>query len=125
MIPAKLDATRHTHGDMWRDTYHFGPITDENGNPPLPLPALYCRMQFRDKAGVLGYSLSSDPGEGEGTITIVNPTTYEFDVPVQPLPLPVGKWAWDFETFTAADHSVAADTWFAGTITVVQDMSHD
>ena len=97
MTPATLDAMTHWRGDLWRDGYrHFGPMTDENSNPPAA-PCLYCRLQFRDKkTGVLGYELNSAPATGQGAITIVDSTRYEFSIPDQKLPLSAGKYVWDF-----------------------------
>lgn len=127
MIPAELDTIQLYRGDMWRDTYHFGPMEDENGDPPLPQPAMYARMQFRNKRGVLGYELNSDPGVGEGTIIIVDGVNYEFSIPEQDLPgLTEGDWWWDFETYTTdPPGTTPPDTWFRGKAIVIQDISRD
>jgi len=127
MPPASLPAMKHYRGDLWRDGYRrFGPMTDDDGNPPAP-PCLYCRIQFRDKkTNVLGYELNSDPAvTGEGTITIEDAVTYEFNIPDQGLPLEAGTYVWDFETYLTVDHSDPPITWFTGTMTVIQDVSRD
>lgn len=124
MQPAILPDQTHYRGDLWENVYHFGPVTDESGDPP-DTPALSCRMQFRDTKGVLGYELSSIPGEGKGTITIVDSVNHEFDIPPQDLPLEAGLWEWDFEVFSTVDLTGLPSTYFAGKMTVTKDISHD
>lgn len=127
MIPTTLPKQTHWRGDLWRDGYRkFGPITDENGNPPAS-PCKYCRLQFRSKnaKGKLGYELNSDPSSGQGQINIDDAATYEFTLPDQALPLTAGDWVWDFETFTTEDMSDAPITWFQGELEVIQDISRD
>jgi len=126
MLPEKLDPTSHWRGDLWRDGYrHFGPMADEDGNPPAP-PCLYCRIQFREKDKLaMKYELNSNPGPGQGTITIVDGVHYEFDIPDQALPLDAGTYLWDFETFLTADHTDPPLTWLTGSIVIKQDISHD
>ena len=126
MIPATLEKMTHWRGDLWRDGFRqFGPMADEEGNPPAA-PALYCRMQFRNKTTkALGYELNSDPLEGEGTIVIEDSEAYIFSIPEQALPLAAGEWEWDFETHTTATKSETPLTWLKGTMSVKGDITHD
>lgn len=122
--PATLPATKHYRGDIWDDGYRqFGPISID-GSPPAA-PCLYCRMQFRDKKGNLGFELNNDPGPTQGTIDIDDAANYSFSIPDQALPLAAGVWYWDFETYTTIDHSDAPKTWWKSQITIIEDVSRD
>lgn len=124
MEPAALPETTHYRGDRWIDGHRiFGPVLID-GAPPAQ-PCLYCRMQFRDRAGTLGHELNSAPAAGEGTITIVDAAAYTFSLPNQALPLAEGSWLWDFETYTTADHTDPPWTIWRGSMRVLQDVSHD
>ena len=121
-IPPKLTLDPHYRGDAW-EGMTIGPIVEDvNGVPTPPaLECVSCRMHFRDKDGVLGYALSSNPGQGQGTITIVNATTYVFAIPRQLLALEAGTWELDFET---TDSSSMPTTWFQGSIKVNKDKTY-
>jgi hypothetical protein len=115
---------KHWRGDKWVDGFTgCGPITIDSQPPDAP--CLYCRMQFRDAKGVLGYELNSAPGPGQGLLEIIDAVNYIFSRPAQDLPLGVGTWKCDFETYTTSAHTDPPTTWFRGKMTVLQDATHD
>lgn len=117
MLPTTLPAISHYRGDLWRDGYrHFGPMSDEDGDPPAPECA-GVRMVFNtEKTDELAYELNNDPGTDQGTIVIVNAQAYEFDIPDQALPLAIGTYTWALKTYLQSDYSDPPITWFTGLI---------
>lgn len=125
MDPAILPETTHNRGDLWEDGYRsFGPVLIDGVAPSLP--ALYCRMQFRQrKADTFGYELNTSPGSNQGTIIISDAAAYIFEIPAQTLPLEAGVWDWDFEVYTTVGHTDPPRTFWRGSVKVTKDVSHD
>ena len=106
-------------GDKWQGIPAIGPVLINGVAPTFPLSRL--RMQFR-KAGKLGMTLDSVPGEGIYPIQISNAATWLAHIPVvQPLPLDAGDWEWDLEFYAGTD--TAPLTLYKGVLSVTQDQT--
>lgn len=120
MRPAIVNLEDHTKEDTWEGMV-IGPITINEAAPTYPVVS--CRIQFRlASTKALGYELNNDPGAGEGNITIDDADTWEFTVPAQFLVMDAGDYEWDFETIDSAGRK---RTFYSGTISIIQDNTHD
>ena len=117
MTPITINLEPAVRGDKWQGIPTIGPVLVNGVAPTLPLARI--RMQFR-KAGKLGMTLDTQPGEGIYPIQISNAATWFAHIPkVQPLPLESGDWEWDMEFYEGTD--TAPLTFYEGVLVVKPD----
>ena len=118
-IPVNITLADAKRGDRWQGISSIGPVLVNGAAPATPLTRV--RIQFR-KSGKLGITLDSEESEGVHPIEISDAETWLIHIPeIQPLPLSPGLWDWDAEFYEGDD--VAPQTFYEGTMLVVEDIT--
>ena len=118
MAPLKLSLDSYYRGDTWGG-FTLDSITIDGSVPAVDLAS--CRMQFRSKAGELGYELNSVTATCKAAITIIDATTWEISIGGYPLLLDKGVWFWDLEMTDVNDEII---TILKGRLRVKADITH-
>jgi hypothetical protein len=117
MAPLKLALDPYYKGDTWKG-FTINSILIDGLAPAAN--AVSCKMQFRSKAGELGFEYNTDTSNCKGLITIDDAALWVITVKPEILPLDKGIWWWDFEVVDAEGTLL---TILTGRLRVTQDIT--